>query len=222
MMAINFNRKSPAVYDHKYQAPRTPLPSRVIPRDAATILPAADVFCYPVDGPLDMPFGKGSYAGFSDIFRYKLLYGEGGWYSDMDVTCLKPPLFETEYVFRSHWQFPTVGNIMRCPRGSELMRRCYEVAKEAVTPQNREWNLPIRILNEQVSRLGLEPFIRQDICNSDSPAELRELLTGTKPIPREWHFVHWCAALGGWVGGEGVNWNMEQGIMAASSRQFEN
>ena len=41
--------------------------------DAATLVPRSHVFAHS-SGP-----GEGSLAGFSDLFRYKLLYEHGGW-----------------------------------------------------------------------------------------------------------------------------------------------
>ena len=32
----------------------------------------------------------GSYAMFADMFRYLLLYLKGGWWSDLDMLCLRP------------------------------------------------------------------------------------------------------------------------------------
>ena len=72
-----------------------PLPAGVELKDAGELIPENQVFKYPPNGPLDVSFGTGSYAGFSDIFRYKVLYEHGGWYTDMDVTCLKRPDFNT-------------------------------------------------------------------------------------------------------------------------------
>src|SRR4051812_38958117 len=54
------------------------LPSGLKIRDANEIISRDSVFCYPTDSEIDVPFGKGSYAGFSDVFRYKLLHELGG------------------------------------------------------------------------------------------------------------------------------------------------
>ncbi len=44
---------------------------------------------------------KGSYAGFANLFRYKLLLEKGGWWVDLDTICLRPFDFPGEYVFSS-------------------------------------------------------------------------------------------------------------------------
>ncbi len=65
-------------------------------KNAAEILEEGAVFSYE-KGPF-----PGSYAGFSDIFRYKLLFEHGGWWVDMDTVCLRAFDFPEEYVFRAH------------------------------------------------------------------------------------------------------------------------
>lgn len=61
-------------YDKKI----APVPFGVLLEDANEIIPEDRVFKYPENGQIDVKFGVGSYAGFSDIFRYKVLYEYGG------------------------------------------------------------------------------------------------------------------------------------------------
>src|SRR5213080_4133629 len=67
-----------------YEPVSTRLPPGTIVADANKIIDRSKVFRYAAGA------SKGSYAGFSDIFRAKLLYEIGGWYVDTDVTCLNP------------------------------------------------------------------------------------------------------------------------------------
>ncbi|ACB76045.1 glycosyltransferase [Opitutus terrae] len=60
------------------------VPEGVQQRDGREILPESAVFAYK-EG-----FGKGSHAGFSDLFRYHLLRKKGGWWFDMDFVALRP------------------------------------------------------------------------------------------------------------------------------------
>lgn len=55
------------------------IPSGASLRDARHILPEERVFKYE----------NGSYAGFANLFRYKLLCSEGGLWADTDVVCLR-------------------------------------------------------------------------------------------------------------------------------------
>jgi len=55
------------------------LPSGIQQYDAREVIPEHRVFKYK----------NGSYAGFSDLFRYAVLCQQGGIWADMDVICLK-------------------------------------------------------------------------------------------------------------------------------------
>ena len=55
------------------------VPEDCIILDANSILDESEVFCYNVGQ------GKGSFSAFSNLFRYKLLFEEGGVWTDTDV-----------------------------------------------------------------------------------------------------------------------------------------
>ncbi len=171
-----------------YDSIITVLPAGCVLHDAASIIPKEDVFCY--QHANQFGHGKGSYAGFSDIFRYKLLYEKGGWWTDMDVTCLKPLDFDDEYVFRTHQHLPLVGNIMKCPQGSELMKNCFDEASARVTAENTDWHLPIQILCDNVDKLGLTRYVCE-FTNFDSWNFIRGLLRGGFAPPSHWYAIHW-------------------------------
>ena len=102
----------------------------------------------------------------------------------MDVCCLKPLTFAQPYLFRTHHQLPAVGNIMKCPRQSQVMKSCYEEAVISVTASNTDWHKPLSILNENIEKFGLSKYIRH-ISNHDKWEEISSLLRSTKPIPEE-------------------------------------
>jgi len=157
--------------------------------DARHIIPDQEVFSYDYCSPLGM--GKGSFAGFSDIFRYKLLYELGGWWTDMDVTCLSKPDISEPYLFRLSiaGSSKIVGNIMKVPAHSELMRNCYERAKK-LDAQNRDWEAPINILNEEIIRLDLGKYAHL-ITNDDSWPTVSKLMRRSTQDLSKWHFIHW-------------------------------
>jgi hypothetical protein len=166
----------------------TPPPAGTVVCDGRQILPRDAIFRY-IDGN-EFGHGKGSLAGFSDIFRYKLLYEHGGWWTDMDITCLKPLDFQNAYAFREHDVLPVVGNLMKCPKGSPLMEWCYQRAREQVDAWNTDWLLPIRILNEGISQFGLNDCIhsitnpdRWEVVDCYREQQLR-------PAP-QWYAFHW-------------------------------
>src|SRR5262249_37693959 len=173
-----------------YDRISTPIPDGVVLEDATEILPRSAVFKRRgVDEHSGV--GAGSYgAPFSDLFRYKLLHDKGGYWADMDVTCLKPFPAGTPYLFRSH-RIGVVGNVMKCPRGSRLMRETYEQTLQ-VANENSPWLLPNQILAENVKRLGLSRYIRPNFCNADSwPDVVQPFIENDYAPPDEWYAIHW-------------------------------
>ena len=157
--------------------------------DANDIIPNERVFRYRFSNQFG--HGKGSVSGFSDIFRYKLLYDHGGWWVDMDVTCLRSLDMEKPYFFRPHHELTLVGNVMKCPKGSELMARCYEQASQQVDENNTDWHLPIEILVRNVKELELEHFITHNCSIPDRWDLLKPYLFGTKQPDENLFFMHW-------------------------------
>ncbi len=169
------------------------LPPGTVLHDAAEIIQEERVFRY---RSKKMVWGSGSYGGFSDIFRYKLLHERGGWWVDMDVTCLKPFDFPEPYFFRNHWQLKVVGNILKCPSGSELMKKCYEQASVEVTEDNTDWHLPIRILNEQIEKIGLMRYRQIGYFNLDMLHTIKPYFEANYQVPVDWYGIHWINSAG--------------------------
>ncbi len=165
------------------------LPDRVELRDASGIIPASEVFRYK-RGP-----HAGSYAGFSDIFRYKLLYDRGGWWVDMDVTCLKRFNFPEPYVFRPHYLLRVVGNMMKAPRRSPLMGRCYRRAKRAVNEDNEDWHKPVRILERECARPEYRKYLIPREFVTRDEADVFRLATRERKLGDDLYMVHWCNEL---------------------------
>ena len=167
----------------------TKLPEGVIIEDANEILPRESIFRY--NHVNKYGHGKGSVSGFSDIFRYKLLYEKGGWWIDMDVTCFKALNTTAPYFFRKHHDLDLVGNVMKCPPKSELMLSCYEEASREVNENNTDWHKPIAILNKYVFKNGLQQYIFPFISNVDDWANIVDYVVGGKPVPDAYYFIHW-------------------------------
>lgn len=163
-------------------------PEGTIIEDANEIIPFDKVFSYNyinIHG-----FGKGSYAGFSDIFRYKLLYENGGIWTDMDITCLQNFEIKEDYFFRFHHKVGAVGNFMKCQKNSLMMKWCYEQAVEKINSENKNWMLPIEILNDGIAKFNLTNYI-QKISNNDSFPEVAKLLRSAENISSDWKIIHW-------------------------------
>lgn len=190
LLTINSLKNGYEFHLWAYDKIETPLPKEIIIENANEIIPDDKIFIY--KNQTQFNTGKGSVAGFSDIFRYKLLYEKGGWWVDMDVTCLKPFDVETDYFFRAHHNLKLVGNVMKAPKGSLLMKQCYEQAALAIDENNQDWHKPIHILIQNVEKFGLENCIYNNISNTDEFYKLESFYFGNDVIPANWCFIHWC------------------------------
>jgi hypothetical protein len=146
MCMASFVARGHEFHLYAYQRPDG-VPAGVQVLDAAEILPPATVFCN------CRGRGKGSYAGFADLFRYKLLWQRGGWWVDADVFCLRPFHFAAPYVFGAEDK-PVANGVIKAPAGCELMRRCYEEAAR-YDHQSVVWNELGDIFSNAVLGLGL-------------------------------------------------------------------
>lgn len=167
----------------------SPLPEGVELMNANEIIPENRVFAYRNRNTFG--HGKGSYAGFSDIFRYKLLYEKGGWWVDMDISCLRKFNWNQEYFFRDHHALNVVGNVMKCPKGSAVMLACYNEAMAEVDEHNTDWHKPIEILNRNIYKYGLESFIVSEVSNHDIWEETEQWIWHDRRIPENFYFIHW-------------------------------
>jgi len=169
------------------------IPEGVMLRDGNEILPQDRIFRYPQN--MILGFGGGSFVGFSELFRYKVLYELGGWWSDLDITCLNNlDDIQDSYFFRNHGVLSVVGNIMKVPPKSELMFKCFERAEREVNDHQTDWHHAIRILCYNIEYLGLAQYIHGDACNLDRHEMVWELMkkpNSLKVIPASWRFIHW-------------------------------
>ncbi|MBE9070819.1 hypothetical protein IQ260_29725 [Leptolyngbya cf. ectocarpi LEGE 11479] len=108
--------------------------------DGNHILPESDIFTY------QHASGTGSYAGFANFFRYKLLLMKGGWWVDTDVICLKPFIFSQDYIFASEWKNAnclstiTSSGILKAPQESSFAQFCWDFCSRQ-NPQELKWGV---------------------------------------------------------------------------------
>lgn len=174
----------------KYDDIQTQLPEGVVVKNAAEIIPEAQIFSYKNSN--QWGHGKGSLAGFSDIFRYRLLYEYGGWWTDMDITCLRrlPEKSIEGYVFRKHPKLPLVGNIMHVPAKSDLMKNCFEKAISTVDEHNTDWFKPIQILIDEVRKQDLQKHIVDHLAPPDWWDTIVPFMYSAKNVPNT-PLIHW-------------------------------
>jgi Glycosyltransferase sugar-binding region containing DXD motif len=111
---------------HLYSYDEVPnLPAGVELRSAAEVLPASAVFRYSAAA-------GGSFAAFSNLFRYRLLHQRGGWWADTDVVCLRPFDLAAGRVFASErgkdGSVVCTNCVIKVPAGDETCGDCYERA----------------------------------------------------------------------------------------------
>jgi hypothetical protein len=111
------------------------VPAGVELRDAREILPESRLFFYSARAGA----GRGSVAGFSNLFRYKMLYEMGDWWVDADVVCLSEAI-PTSDIFMS-WEYEDlIGSaILKFPRRFEFVRALCDSAESAGV--DLEWGI---------------------------------------------------------------------------------
>lgn len=132
------------------------IPDGITVKDAREILTEDHVFSY-ARGE-----GIGSYSACSNLFRYKLLLDQGGWWVDTDVVALKPFEFDEEFVFASENLknkscCPTTC-VIKAPAGSKPMWFCWEKASK-VDRLNVKWGtIGPKLISKAVFKYDLEEF----------------------------------------------------------------
>jgi hypothetical protein len=186
------NKHQPVLWLYNLKCANIP-PDTII-QDARDILSENRIFAYTGNGDCR----KGSYGGFSDLFRYYLLYMVGGWYCDMDITCLKnfEPLDSLPYMFRPHRFTKAVGNILKAPAGCGFLKECIESTEAQINKDNNVWVLPVKILSDCIFKNKLEQYIApKEWFGEDNINDLKEIINlgvFTKKINLPEYAIHWC------------------------------
>lgn len=158
---------------------------------ADEIIPESQIYYYKnmAGGNPAFKFG-----GFAERLKAEMLFKLGGFHVDLDVSCLKPFDFESDYVLRPHNSGGIVANIIKAPAGSEFARRYVEHTK-TINAENRDWEKSFKGLNQIVKDLDLEKYILPaNVLGDDSDLYYRNFTKkGFEPNP-ELHAIHHCAA----------------------------
>lgn len=136
------------------------VPEGTVLKDANEVVPSEKIFKYK---------HHDSYAGFANVFRYKLLLENGGFWADSDVVCLKPFDFEQDYAFVHERIRKTPGDwliarhlitnwIIKAPVGAEIMKYCYTKSEER-DPDTLSWGeIGPQLLRKAALELQMEDF----------------------------------------------------------------
>lgn len=110
-------------YDH-FDVPRG-----VELRDATEFFPKDRVFFY------RRGVDAGSVAGFSDLFRFRMLHECGGWWVDADVVCLshEVPSADVVCAFEDRSRQSVGSAVLKFPRAHHLVLELWRRAEEAGT-----------------------------------------------------------------------------------------
>jgi hypothetical protein len=120
--------------------------------DANTILPASSIF------KTSGGFGDGSYAGFADLFRFKLLMEKGSWWVDTDVICLKPFEFAGAFVLTGAPPIYT-NAIMRVPTNSIFASWLYTEAERRRSVGMAWGTIGTRLITEAIATFGMQGYL---------------------------------------------------------------
>ncbi|MEO8495200.1 MAG: glycosyltransferase [Planctomycetota bacterium] len=124
-------------------------------RDANEIMPSSSIFRYRENG---------SYAGFSNFFRYELLLQRGGWWVDLDTICMQPFTFGEDYVIGAEpvaaGGAHPISGVLKTPPHSELMTYLVQICRSK-DPNTITWGeTGPRLVAEAVKRFSLEAYLQ--------------------------------------------------------------
>lgn len=148
------------------------LPEGVELKDASRIITPDRIFKYK---------DRDTYAGFANMFRYKLLLERGNFWVDTDVVCLRPFNFNSDYVFARTKSLKPSGSldesfrvencIIKAPPGSEIMEYCYEVTSRRNPNELQFGETGPYFLRPTVQKFKLEEYVvrSETFCPIDWP-----------------------------------------------------
>ena len=108
-----------------------------------------------------------SYSGFSNYFRYKLLYEKGGYWIDTDILCVKKFDFDSPYVFCSEEVLPLgqsnthIGScVIKAPKGSLAMKDAFDICMKK-DPEKLKWGeIGPRLVRSTVEKYNMQFFVK--------------------------------------------------------------
>jgi Alpha 1,4-glycosyltransferase conserved region/Glycosyltransferase sugar-binding region containing DXD motif len=130
----------------------------------------------------------GTYAGFADFFRYKMLLSVGGWWVDTDTVCLRPFDFESPFIFSSEYVKDVVcvnNGIMRAPAGSPVMDYAWNRCTTNGLAGAKLGQFGPKLMQEAVERFGLREYVQRPCVFCPVPYSDWEKLTDPEAA---WHF----------------------------------
>jgi hypothetical protein len=159
----------PVLYAYE---PIPDVPDGVIVRDASTILPE-DEFkitdryknILHKDSVVEQEITRRANMHFSDLFRYVLLHKKGGWWSDLDVVCMKPFDFVDVFVFAGTLSIVSRAiiannNVIKCPPSTFFSQRLVETEREIILGIKKDEIQGVSNFNEVVHGFRLKKYCK--------------------------------------------------------------
>jgi Alpha 1,4-glycosyltransferase conserved region/Glycosyltransferase sugar-binding region containing DXD motif len=128
------------------------IPEGTTIKDGNEIVPSERIFTY------QSGFGKGSHAGFANLFRFYLLKHYGNWWVDTDVICLKHFDFPEDTVisssFEGKWGALANTCILKLPQESPLLDYLIEKSEDRDLSAISYGDIGPKLLQKAVADLG--------------------------------------------------------------------
>ncbi len=135
----------------------TNLPNGTQVKNGNDILPKESIFTYKHGD------GRGSVSAFSNVFRYKLLHDNGGYWVDSDVVCLNEwDFFDDDYVFASeidNGKSKVASCVIKTKQYDEVAAYCYSKCMEKDL-NNIIWGqIGPLLVEEAVNQFNLQDYV---------------------------------------------------------------
>lgn len=185
------------------------LPEGVNIKNANEILNEDKIFTY------KSGFNKGSVSGFSNYFRYKLLYQNGGVWVDTDIALLRNKLgFKKPNVFITEEGEPPNGkyasSLMRVKKENPVMEICLKKFKKVDTDHIVHGQTGPDLVTKAIKKLGITNEYKNVQLKSKNKhypihwEDSERLFYDDLDISREWRTIHFWNA---YISEEGVDKN---------------
>lgn len=130
-----------------------PVPPGVVRRMAGDILPAGSVF--------ENVHERGTFAAYSNVFRYRLLQLEDTTWVDADVLSVADELPGTPYLFGDQGGGLVNGAVLHAPSDSPFLAHLYDVASSTDPGQIVWGQLGPTLITRTIQRFGLEELVQE-------------------------------------------------------------
>ena len=152
--------------------------------NAREILPEEKLFQY----NLPKEKGGGSYSGFSNFFRYKMLL-DGGIWVDTDLYCLKP-LPNPKYIFVQEKTI-LASCLLKVPPNSDFAKTCWKTC-ENKDPKKIVWGETGPLLvTSAVTKHCLQEYIQEEKEFFPIMYDETELFFEDLPLPNSYTVHFW-------------------------------